>query len=155
MMFQVQVLPSEDFKKVQDALQREDLLKQTVVHDNSIHFGAIREAEMVKEAFVHEAYYKHEAEIVAKMMTAEKAKAVDTLLSTGKSCRRYSRHEIELATNYFSDAMKIGEGGYGVVYRCTLDHTEVAVKVIQQDSRDKIDEFFKEVLLFIYLLIFL
>ncbi|KAM0912396.1 hypothetical protein ACQ4PT_012804 [Festuca glaucescens] len=144
----IQVLPnecSEDLKKVQDALQREDLLKQIVVHDNSKHSKAIREAEMVKEAFVREAYSKQEAEIVAKIMTTEKAKTVDALLSTGKSCRRYSRHEIELATDYFSDAKKIGEGGYGVVYRCTLDHTEVAVKVIQQDSRDKIEEFFKEV----------
>ncbi|KAM0925553.1 hypothetical protein ACQ4PT_004121 [Festuca glaucescens] len=144
----IQVLPnecSEDLKKVQDALQKEDLLKQIVVHDDSKHSKAIREAEMVKEAFVHEAYSKHEAEIVAKIMTTEKAKTVDALLSTGKSCRRYSRHEIELATDYFSDAKKIGEGGYGVVYRCTLDHTEVAVKVIQQDSRDKIEEFFKEV----------
>ncbi|KAM0923201.1 hypothetical protein ACQ4PT_005748 [Festuca glaucescens] len=150
----IQVLPnecSEDLKKVQDALQKEDLLKQIVVHDDSKHSKAIREAEMVKEAFVHEAYSKHEAEIVAKIMTTEKAKTVDALLSTGKSCRRYSRHEIELATDYFSDAKKIGEGGYGVVYRCTLDHTEVAVKVIQQDSRDKIEEFFKEVLPFIYL----
>jgi ABC-type multidrug transport system fused ATPase/permease subunit len=104
------------------------------------------------KAFVNEAYSKHEAEIVANIMTTEKAKTVDALLSTGKSCRRYSRHEIELATDYFSDAKKIGEGGYGVVYRCTLDHTEVAVKVIQQDSRDKINEFFKEVLPFIYIL---
>uniref|UniRef100_A0ACD5WU66 Uncharacterized protein n=1 Tax=Avena sativa TaxID=4498 RepID=A0ACD5WU66_AVESA len=144
----IQLLPnecSEDLKNVQDALQRDDLLKQTVVHENIKYSGAIREAEMAKEAFVHEAYSKHEAEIVANMMTSEKAKAVDALLSTGKSCRRYSRHEIELATNYFSSAKKIGEGGYGVVYRCTLDHTEVAVKVLQQDSRDKIDEFFKEV----------
>ena len=132
MIFHFQVLPierSEDSKKVQDALQREDLLKQAVGHENSKPFGAVIEAEMVKEAFIHEAYSKHEAEIVANMMTTEKAEAVDALLSTGKSCRRYSRLEIELATNYFSDAKKIGEGGYGVVYRCTLDHTEVAVKV--------------------------
>jgi hypothetical protein len=33
------------------------------------------------------------------------------------------------------------------VYRCTLDHTEVAVKVIQQDSIDKTDEFLKEVII--------
>jgi hypothetical protein len=150
-MFQIQVLPnecSEDLKKVQDALQREDL-KQI---DNRKHSKAVREAEVVKEAFVNEAYSKHEAEIVAKIMTTEKGKTVDALLSTERSCRRYSRHEIELATDYFSDAKKIGEGGYGIVYRCTLDHTEVAVKVIQQDSRDKINEFFKEVLPFIYIL---
>lgn len=124
----IQVLPyecSEETKKVQDAVQREELLKQAVADEKNKHLEAVREVEMAKESFTRE--------------------VVDTLLSTGKSCRRYSRHEIYLATDNFSDAKKIGEGGYGNVYRCTLDHTEVAVKVIQQDSSDKIDEFLREV----------
>lgn len=136
---------SEDLQKVQDALQWEDFFKQKAAPEKNKHFRAIEEAETVKEAFTREAYSKHNAETVTNMATTEKAKVLDALLSTGKSCRRYSRHEIELATENFSDAKKIGEGGYGIVYRCTLDHTEVAVKVIQQDSRGKIDEFFKEV----------
>ncbi|EMS60876.1 U-box domain-containing protein 34 [Triticum urartu] len=147
MMFQIQVLSngcSEDLQKVQDALQWEDFFKQKAAPEKNKHFRAIEEAEMVKEAFTREAYSKHNAETVTNMATTEKAKVLDALLSRGKSCRRYSRHEIELATENFSDAKKIGEGGYGIVYRCTLDHTEVAVKVIQQDSRGKIDEFFKE-----------
>ncbi|KAG8075437.1 hypothetical protein GUJ93_ZPchr0006g41399 [Zizania palustris] len=114
---------SEEAKKARDALQREVSLKQKVADEKA----------------------KHKAEIVANMVTIEKAKVVDAVLSTGKSCRRYSRQEIQLATDNFSDAKKIGEGGYGNVYRCTLDHTEVAVKVIQQDSSDKIDEFLREV----------
>ncbi|KAF7102661.1 hypothetical protein CFC21_103758 [Triticum aestivum] len=136
---------SEDLQKVQDALQWEDFFKQKAAPEKNKHFRAIEEAEMVKEAFTRETYSKHNAETVTNMATTEKAKVLDALLSTGKSCRRYSRHEIELATENFSDAKKIGEGGYGIVYRCTLDHTEVAVKVIQQDSRGKIDEFFKEI----------
>lgn len=136
---------SEDLKEVQDALRREELLKQTAAYEKSKHFRAITDTEMVKEAFTCEAYSKHKTESVANMMSTETGKVVDALLCTGKTCRRYLRHEIELATDNFSDAKKIGEGGYGIVYRCTLDHTEVAVKVIQQDSSDKIDEFFKEV----------
>uniref|UniRef100_A0A0A9CZ65 RING-type E3 ubiquitin transferase n=1 Tax=Arundo donax TaxID=35708 RepID=A0A0A9CZ65_ARUDO len=147
-MFQIQLLSTEcceEVKKVQDALQREEGLKQVVAHERAKHLEAIGAVEMAKESFTRETYSKHKAEIVANMVSIEKAKVVDALLSTGKSCRRYSRHEIELATDYFSDARKIGEGGYGNVYRCTLDHTEVAVKVIQQDSSDKIDEFLREV----------
>ncbi|PUZ60189.1 hypothetical protein GQ55_4G103800 [Panicum hallii var. hallii] len=135
----------EDVDKVQDALQREEELKQAVANKKTKYLQAIGAVEMAKESFAHEAYSKHKAEFVANMVSTEKVKVVDALLSTGKSCRRYSRHEIELATDYFSDAKKIGEGGYGNVYRCTLDHTEVAVKVIQQDSGDKIDEFLREV----------
>ncbi|KAF0901888.1 hypothetical protein E2562_006499 [Oryza meyeriana var. granulata] len=136
---------SEEAKKVQDALQREVLLKQKVADEKTKHLEAVTEVEMAKTLLTQEAYSKHKAEIVANMVTAEKTKVMDALLSTGKSCRRYSRREIQLATDNFSDAKKIGEGGYGNVYRCTLDHTEVAVKVIQQDSSDKIDEFLREV----------
>ncbi|KAF8648348.1 hypothetical protein HU200_064932 [Digitaria exilis] len=135
----------EDVNKVQDALQREEELKLVVSDEKTKHLQAIGAVEMAKESFAHEAYSKHRTEFVANMVSTEKARVVDTLLSSGKSCRRYSREEIELATDYFSDAKKIGEGGYGNVYRCTLDHTEVAVKVIQQDSSDKIDEFVREV----------
>ncbi|CAL5042212.1 unnamed protein product [Urochloa decumbens] len=144
----IQILSGEcrdDVNKVQDALQREEELKQAVVDEKTKHLQAIGAVEMAKESFAREAYSKHKAEFVANMVSTEKAKVVDALLSTGKSCRQYSRHEIELATDYFSDAKKIGEGGYGNVYRCTLDHTEVAVKVIQQDSNDKTDEFLREV----------
>jgi hypothetical protein len=126
-------------------LQREEQVKQAVADEKIKHLHAIGAVEMAKESFAREAYSKHKAEFVANMVSTEKAKVVDALLSTGKSCRRYSKHEIELATDYFSDSKKIGEGGYGNVYRCTLDHTEVAVKVIQQDSSDKIDEFLREV----------
>nr|TKW22712.1 hypothetical protein SEVIR_4G245600v2 [Setaria viridis] len=135
----------EDVNKVQYALQREEQLKQAVADEKTKHLHAIGAVEMAKESFAREAYSKHKAEFVANMVSTEKAKVVDALLSTGKSCRQYSKHEIELATDYFSDAKKIGEGGYGTVYKCTLDHTEVAVKVIQQDSSDKIDEFLREV----------
>ncbi|KAJ1259668.1 hypothetical protein BS78_10G173700 [Paspalum vaginatum] len=135
----------EEVNRVQDALQREEALKQTVADEKAKHLEAIGAVDMAKESFTREAYSKYKAEIVANIVSMEKAKTVDSLLSIGKSCRRYSKHEIELATDYFSDAKKIGEGGYGNVYRCTLDHTEVAVKVIQQDSTDKIDEFLREV----------
>lgn len=144
----IQLLSSEcceDVNKVQEALQREEVLKQMVADEKTKHLEAIGAVEMAKNAFAHETYSKHQAEILANLVSTENAKVVDALLSTGKSCRRYSKHEIELATDYFSDAKKIGEGGYGNVYRCTLDHTEVAVKVIQQDSTDKIDEFLREV----------
>ncbi|CAD6339164.1 unnamed protein product [Miscanthus lutarioriparius] len=144
----IQLLSSEcceDVNKVQEALQREEMLKQTVADEKTKHLEAIGAVEMAKNAFTHETYSKHQAEILANMVSIENAKVVDALLSTVKSCRQYSKHEIELATDYFSDAKKIGEGGYGNVYRCTLDHTEVAVKVIQQDSTNKIDEFLREV----------
>uniref|UniRef100_A0A0E0E341 RING-type E3 ubiquitin transferase n=1 Tax=Oryza meridionalis TaxID=40149 RepID=A0A0E0E341_9ORYZ len=131
-------------KELQDTLVMYDKACEDLVHAKK-KIKVLSKVEMAKTLFAQEAFSKHKAEIVADMVTAEKTKVMDALLSTGKSCRRYSKREIQLATDNFSDAKKIGEGGYGNVYRCTLDHTEVAVKVIQQDSSDKIDEFLREV----------
>uniref|UniRef100_J3LAX4 RING-type E3 ubiquitin transferase n=2 Tax=Oryza brachyantha TaxID=4533 RepID=J3LAX4_ORYBR len=135
---------SEEARKVEHALQ-EEALKQVVADEEAKHLEAIEEVEQAKKSFTREAYSRKKAEMVASMVSVDKAKVVDAILSTSKNCRRYKKHEIELATDNFSESRKIGEGGYGNVYRGTLDHTEVAVKVIQQDSIDKTDEFLREV----------
>jgi len=59
--------------------------------------------------------------------------------------RKYTIKEIETATNNFSESCKIGEGGYGPVYRCYLDHTRVAVKVLRPDAAQGKTQFQQEV----------
>ncbi|KAI3907391.1 hypothetical protein MKW92_009709 [Papaver armeniacum] len=59
--------------------------------------------------------------------------------------RRYSVEEIEYATNYFAESSKIGEGGYGPVYRTTIDHTPVAVKLLRSDAAQGMQQFQQEV----------
>lgn len=88
---------------------------------------------------------RYRAEIIANQAFVEKSYVVNGSLAREKRCRRYSKEEIEEATDNFSAAKKIGEGSYGNVYRCTLDHTEVAIKVLKQDSKDKMEEFLREV----------
>ncbi|GAB2278019.1 Cold-responsive protein kinase 1 [Dionaea muscipula] len=57
----------------------------------------------------------------------------------------YSYKELRIATNNFSLANKIGEGGFGSVYRGTLkDGTMVAVKVLSPESRQGFKEFLTE-----------
>ncbi|KAK4741478.1 hypothetical protein SAY87_025066 [Trapa incisa] len=59
--------------------------------------------------------------------------------------RRYTMQQIEEATDYFSDALKIGEGGYGPVYKATLDHTPVAIKALRPDVSTGFRQFQREV----------
>ncbi|KAK4771365.1 hypothetical protein SAY87_031897 [Trapa incisa] len=47
--------------------------------------------------------------------------------------RKYSIEDIEAATDHFSQSRKIGEGGYGPVFKCQ-GHTPVAVKVLRPDA---------------------
>ncbi|KAJ7951146.1 putative U-box domain-containing protein kinase family protein [Quillaja saponaria] len=57
----------------------------------------------------------------------------------------FSFSEIEEATNYFHPSLKIGEGGYGSIYRGTLRHTDVAIKILHSNSLQGPSEFQQEV----------
>jgi hypothetical protein len=59
--------------------------------------------------------------------------------------RKYTIEEIEVATDRFNDARKIGEGGYGPVYKGFLDHTQVAIKVLRPDAAQGRSQFQQEV----------
>lgn len=57
----------------------------------------------------------------------------------------FSFLEIEDATAHFSQTLKIGEGGYGSIYRGDLRHTQVAIKMLHPDSSQGPFEFQQEV----------
>ncbi|XP_074297676.1 U-box domain-containing protein 52-like [Silene latifolia] len=69
----------------------------------------------------------------------------DTSTYSSIRYRKYSIEEIEAATNNFSESLKIGEGGYGPVFKCNLDHTKVAVKVLRPDAAQGRTQFQQEV----------
>ena len=82
--------------------------------------------EMEKEKIREEALQKIAALEEQKRMSLqmerkikpEKNVSVSSFGHGTASYRRYSIEEIEEATNMFSESLKIGEGGYGPVYRC-------------------------------------
>uniref|UniRef100_A0A0E0M493 non-specific serine/threonine protein kinase n=1 Tax=Oryza punctata TaxID=4537 RepID=A0A0E0M493_ORYPU len=55
--------------------------------------------------------------------------------------------DIALATHNFSEAYKIGEGGFGKVYKAMIGGQEVAVKRLSRDSQQGTEEFRNEVIL--------
>ncbi|KAL6844612.1 hypothetical protein ACP4OV_025271 [Aristida adscensionis] len=55
--------------------------------------------------------------------------------------------DIEAATHNFSEASKIGQGGFGKVYKAMLGGQEVAVKRLSRDSEQGTEEFRNEVIL--------
>ncbi|KAJ4816156.1 kinase with adenine nucleotide alpha hydrolases-like domain-containing protein [Rhynchospora pubera] len=79
----------------------------------------------------------------------EQRKTIEGFISE-VNYRRYSMDEIDLATDYFSDGLKIGEGGYGPVYKATLDHALVAIKALRSDisTTQGLKQFQQEVFLY-------
>ncbi|KAJ1277923.1 hypothetical protein BS78_04G039900 [Paspalum vaginatum] len=66
-------------------------------------------------------------------------------LPTRLECRIYTADDIANATNHFSDELKVGEGGYGPVYKATLDDTLVAVKILYSNVTQGLKQFRQEV----------
>lgn len=135
----------EDARRVSDVLNREEMLKKTAAKEKLLHLEAMKEVEVSKEVLAKEAQERQKAELAAFVESWKKQEIRDALFTKDKRYRKYTREEIEYATDFFSDDKKIGEGGYGKVYRCTLDHTPVAIKVFRSEVPEKKNEFLREV----------
>nr|GEY29079.1 cold-responsive protein kinase 1-like [Tanacetum cinerariifolium] len=63
-----------------------------------------------------------------------------------ENMRLYTYKDLQIATQYFSPESKIGEGGFGSVYKGTLkDGLVVAIKVLSDESRQGVREFLTEI----------
>lgn len=107
--------------------------------------AALEAAEAQKRIAELEAQKRVAAEMQALKEAKQNRRALDVLLNADARCRKYSIEEIEAATEFFSDSLRVGEGGYGPVYRCHLDHTPVAVKVLRPDATEGRSQFQREV----------
>jgi len=77
----------------------------------------------------------------------DKNKALNEIAHNKVLFKRYSLREIEVATNYFDNALKIGEGAYGPVFKGVLDHIDVAVKALRPDMTQGEKQFQQEVVI--------
>ncbi|CAL1376578.1 unnamed protein product [Linum trigynum] len=59
--------------------------------------------------------------------------------------REYNIQDIEMSTNHFAPSKKIGEGGYGPVYKGIINDVPVAIKVVRPDLSQGQKQFQKEV----------
>ncbi|KAK4379260.1 hypothetical protein RND71_001122 [Anisodus tanguticus] len=82
-----------------------------------------------------------------KLAEARREKHSDgpSFTSTSVLFAEFYFHEIEEATRNFDPALKIGEGGYGSIYRGLLRHTQVAIKMLHPHSLQGPSEFQQEV----------
>ncbi|KAK9085876.1 hypothetical protein Sjap_026287 [Stephania japonica] len=71
---------------------------------------------------------------------------IDEEVSSVSNCTLYTYKELRVATDDFSLANKIGEGGFGSVYKGKLRNGNVAaIKVLSAESRQGVREFLTEI----------
>ncbi|KAI0518885.1 hypothetical protein KFK09_006322 [Dendrobium nobile] len=133
----------EEEHKLEEARHAEESAMALVEREKAKCKAALEAAQAQQRIAELEAQKRRYAEMQA-LREAEERKAMDTFSPTVRY-RRYTIEEIEKATNYFAENLKIGEGGYGPVYKCFLDHTPVAVKVLRPDAAQGRTQFQQEV----------
>ncbi|XP_057467857.1 U-box domain-containing protein 34-like [Actinidia eriantha] len=135
----------EDTRQINAALKREEVYRNIAAEEKKKHLDAAKEIEMARNLLAKETYERKIAELKALKESVEKQEIVDALISNDRRYKMYTRDEIEIATDFFSETKLVGEGGYGKVYRCNLDKTPVAVKALRPGASEKREEFLREI----------
>ncbi|KAI3931720.1 hypothetical protein MKW92_044824 [Papaver armeniacum] len=136
----------EEASKTRAAIERVEMWNKIAQEEKSNYLETTNELEVAKQLLSQEVHERQKAELSVITTFTERQVLIDALFSGDRRYKRFTKDEIVAATDSFSDAKVIGEGGYGKVYRCTLDHTPMAVKVLHpQEFHSKKEEFLTEV----------
>ncbi|CDP12490.1 unnamed protein product [Coffea canephora] len=135
----------EEQQKLEEARLAEEAALAIAEKEKAKCKVAIEAAEAAQRIAELEAQKRKNAEMKALREEEERKRVLHTLAHGDVRYRRYTIDEIETATDHFSESRKIGEGGYGPVYKCNLDHTPVAIKVLRPDASQGRAQFQQEV----------
>ncbi|KAL9661825.1 hypothetical protein QQ045_026653 [Rhodiola kirilowii] len=135
----------DEERRLEEARLAEEAAMAIVQREKAKSRAALEHAEAAQRIAEMEAQKRINAEMRALKEAEEKRKVLDALSQSDVRYRKYTIDEIEAATERFSESRKIGEGGYGPVYKCTLDHTPVAIKVLRPDAAQGRTQFQQEV----------
>ncbi|RVW34475.1 U-box domain-containing protein 34 [Vitis vinifera] len=135
----------EEAQRLGEARLAEEAALATAEREKAKAKAALEAAEASQRIAKLEAQKRINAEMVAIKEAEERKKMLNTLAQTDLRYRKYTIEEIEAATELFSESRKIGEGGYGPVYKSYLDHTPVAIKVLGPDAAQGRSQFQQEV----------
>lgn len=151
--FQIQLTDLERRKideqqKLYEARSHEETAKQMIEEERAKARAAVEAAEKSNRLAELEAKKRLSAEMLALKEAEEKKKFMLESSHNDVRYRKYTIDEIEFATDKFNVNRKVGEGGYGPVFKGYLDHTLVAIKVLRPDAAQGRSQFQQEVMKF-------
>ncbi|XP_073122349.1 U-box domain-containing protein 52-like isoform X2 [Henckelia pumila] len=131
----------EEERRLEEARVVEEAARMTAEQERAKYKAAMENAQAAQRVAELESQKRVSIEMSA-LQDSEEDRAISV---SPLRYRRYTIEEIEVATEYFAESRKIGEGGYGPVYKCHLDHTPVAIKVLRPDAAQGRSQFQQEV----------
>ncbi|KAM7258705.1 hypothetical protein ACFE04_014446 [Oxalis oulophora] len=129
----------EESRRFEEARQGEEAALAIAEMEKAKSKAAMEAAEAAQRLAELEAQRRKHAEMKAKKDSRS------SLAQHDVRYRKYTIEEIEEATDKFANSNKIGEGGYGPVYKGKLDHTPVAIKVLRPDAAQGKKQFNQEI----------
>ncbi|CAK8568442.1 unnamed protein product [Lathyrus sativus] len=135
----------EEEKKVMEVRLSQEAALAMAEREKARAKAALEAAEEAKWKAEQEARRRREVEMKAMKEAAERDRALTALAQNDNRYRKYTMYEIEVATDKFSPSKKIGEGGYGPVFKGHLDHTAVAIKLLNPEASQGRKQFQQEV----------
>ncbi|KAL0303082.1 UNVERIFIED_CONTAM: U-box domain-containing protein 52, partial [Sesamum radiatum] len=133
-------------------VDEEQRLEECRLAEEAARRTAEKEKAKYKAAMENAQAAQRVAELESRKRVDAEKKAIQDVDETDETVgvmpfryRRYTIDEIEEATEFFAISRKIGEGGYGPVFKCYLDHTRVAIKVLRPDAAQGRSQFQQEV----------
>ncbi|XP_039126783.1 U-box domain-containing protein 52-like isoform X2 [Dioscorea cayenensis subsp. rotundata] len=104
----------------------EEILIESARQEMERHAATEAEAEVVRQCADEEASQKRNVEFNTSQETDEKY--------SNERYRKFTWEEIETATSLFSEALQIGAGANGKVYKGSFHHTVAAVKILHSNE---------------------
>ncbi|CAN6573746.1 unnamed protein product [Malus baccata var. baccata] len=136
---------AEEEQKLEEARLGQEAALAVAEKEKARCKAAMEAADAAKRIAEFESNKRVNTESKALREAEDMRKLLSNLAHTDDKYRRYSIEEIEEATEHFLPSRKVGEGGYGPVYKCYLNHTLVAVKVLRPDAAQGRSQFQKEI----------
>ena len=137
----------EEEQRLEEARLAEEAALAIAENEKAKCRAAMDTAEAAQRIAELEAKRRVNAEMQILGEADEKKNVINRVFQNDVRYRRYTIDEIEAATEQFAESRKIGEGGYGPVFKCYLDHTSVAVKVLRPDAAQGREQFQQEVMI--------
>ncbi|KAL5719206.1 non-specific serine/threonine protein kinase [Ranunculus cassubicifolius] len=109
----------EEQKRMEEARMSEEAALSLAEREKAKARAALEAAEAQQRIALLEAQKRVNAEMKALKEKQEKMRVFDALAHSDARYRKYTIDDIEQATEFFNHSSKVGEGGYGPVYKVT------------------------------------